>query len=268
MNTWLEYLLEILGHPLVVAICVLVVSLSLSYFFALRREKKLKILERHSDELKKLVERWKNEVPPIPDPDKPLMIDPTLQKVPVEEEYLFSDLKNHVPSSSNLLQAWDSYNQLLYLYNKKRFSFTQKILKDIKTKIGLPYTSTWGKELHGFSKNLIEVIFLDLYHVAFGRDQYYLKTEFKIEKREKRWELWCVGNGLAYGTEGETNKARVVIKEFLAELSTSLYVKNFMRLLNEMKQLQKNHEELLRLINDFLSLPLLPHECKYMKLSM
>lgn len=267
MTDWSQYLIEILSHPLIVSICTLIVSLSLSYFFSLRREKKMTVIIRHSDELKKLAERWKKEIPSVSDPRDPLMIEPALQNLPVEDEYLFSDLQEHTPSNLNLIETWDNYKELCYLYYKERFLFTHKIIENINKKVGLPFNSNWLKGSHGFSKSLIDLLFSDLSSLASGHERYYLMSDFKINKNEK-YELWRGGLGIAWGKEHEINKTKEVIVKIFSELPKSWYFDNFKDLVKKWEELLKIKEEFNKKINDFMSLPLFLHECKYIKLSL
>ena len=151
---WVNSLREILNFPLIVSLLTVIATLYVSYKLSMRRERTLKIVERHSNDLRALTKRWTKEVPNIEFVGSPLTKKPTILEAPVEHEYLFEDLKKHIPADMKLLEAWQQFKEDYNQFNEDRFSLFQEIVKNLKEKLKLPYTPKWGR--HGFSNHFVK----------------------------------------------------------------------------------------------------------------
>ena len=261
---WLNAVIEILSSPVVVALLTLVVSLSLSYFLAMRRERKLRIVERHSDDLRILGKRWIKEVPLVPSMDVPLISKPATLEVPVENEYLFGDLKNHMPTDVKLLETWQKFKRDLLDFDNQRFSFFQDILKDVKERTGLPYNPDFRKG-RGFTDYFVKAIYKDAFRMVEDRESFYINQQTRIEKNKDVHALWTPSGGLAQGTEEEILKAEKVRRQMLSKSSLSKYAEQVKQIMKKSEELHKSRQMVLRRINDFNSIPIFPGKCKYIK---
>ena len=262
---WLNSLREILSIPAIVSLLTLITTLYLSYKLATRRERKLKIVERHSDDLRVLAKRWIEEVPTIPFVGTPETSKPTIHEGPVEHEYLFEDLKNHIPADMNLLEAWKKFKEDYLLFCENRFSLFKEILKDMEKRLGLPYNRDFQKG-HSFSEHFVREIYSDAFRIVRNLRPDKLSQQTRIEKKgPDKYEFRAPSCILAQGIEKEMNKAETVRKEVLSELNSSRYVEQAKLILQQHEELVKSRARLLRQINNFISIPIFPGNCKYIK---
>lgn len=262
---WLNFVREILNIPAVVSLLTIIVTLYISYTLAMRRERKLKIVERHSDDLRVLAKRWFNEVPTILFVGQPLESEPTILEAPVEHEYLFEDLKNHIPADMNLLEAWEKFKKDYLQFDENRFSLFQKILKDTEKRLELPYNPNFQKG-HGFSGHFVEEIYRDAFRIVRNLRPDNLSLQTRIDKKSPgKYEFLTPSHGLVQGSEKEIKKAERVRREVLSELSSSGYIGQAKQMLEQYEDLAQSREALLRQITDFISIPIFPGDCKYVK---
>jgi hypothetical protein len=264
---FLNALQEILSIPVIVSLLTLVVSLYLSYVLTIRRERKLRAIERHSNDLRDLGKRWIEAVPFVPPAKNARDYELSFEEISIEKEYLFSDIKNHIPSDMNLLELWEKFKKDLNEYCKKPFSLFQEILEDCRERTELQYNPDFTKG-YGFSTHFVTEIYSDIFRVIEEHEPHFLKVQTRIDKKDNGYELWTSGYGIAQGSEEEMKKATKVREEFLNELQTSKYIPKARDLIKEQDSLEKEKDLLLRKINDFISIPLYRGECKYVKWSL
>lgn len=262
---WLNSLREILGFPLIVSLLTVIATLYVSYKLAMRRERTLKIVERHSDDLRALAKRWIKEVPTLSFVGAPVESRPTIPEAPVEHEYLFEDLKNHIPADMNLFEVWEKFKEDYLQFDENRFSLFQKILKDMEKRLELPYNPNFQKG-HGFSGHFVEEIYRDAFRIVRNLRPDNLSLQTRIDKKSPdKYEFWTPSYGLVQGSEKEIKKAERVRKEVLSKLSSSGYIGQAKQILQQYEDLAKSRETLLRQINNFISIPIFPGKCKYIK---
>lgn|GEM_PF-1921321 len=227
----------------------------------------IRTIERHSDDLKALAKIWLNEIPSIDDPSKMMIHEPTQPfESMVGKEYLFSDIKEHVPSRLDLFPTWENFKSKFYEYNKKRNSLFKKIQEDIEARTELPYDPNF--DLHSISEHFIEVVYEDAFQLARDKKQRWLYEMPKVKEVDKGFLLTVAAHGLAYGTRSECEKADKVLGDLLSGLKESEYLVLAKALLEDKKKLDDLRNDLILKVNDFISIPILPNtECKYIKLS-
>jgi len=267
LKDYLNYIKEILSIPVIVSLIVslptLAVSLYVSYKLAIRREMRLRTIESHSKALRDLARRWLQGIPSVFPAKTPKTSEQPLEKILIEKEHLFSDLKNHIPPDLKLLEIWEKFKKDLGEYEKKRFSLFQEILEDCKERTKLPYNPDFKKG-YGFSTHFITHIYSDIFSGVEGYEPDSPSARTKIEKEGK--ELWTLsGYGLVQGSKEEIEKAKKVWEEFLQK---SKFISKAKGLLKDQESLQETNNELRRCINDFISIPLYRGECKYIKRSV
>lgn len=261
---WFNVLKDILSHPTIVSLLTLITTLYGSYKLAMRRERKLKIVERHSDDLRALVKRWIEEIPTITFVGVPETSKPVIHAGPAEQEYLFADLKNHIPSGMNLFEIWQKFAEDYLFLNSNRFSLFQEIQKDMEKKLELPYNPDWKG--YGFSEHFVEEIYRDVFRIVRNLRPTNLRQQTRVEKKgPDEFELWGPGHGLAQGNEREIKKVKQVRKQLLDELSSSRYVEEAKSIMHEHEQLVQSRERLVRQINNFISIPIFPGDCEYIR---
>jgi len=261
---YFNLLKEFLSTPIVVALLTLVVSLYVSYKLTMQRERKLRAIERHSNDLRDLGKRWIGALPYIPLAKDLKITEQPLIEIRIEKEHLFSDIKNHISSDIDLFGVWEKFKKDLTEYDKKRFSLFQEILEDCTKRTKLPYNPDFTKG-YGFSTFFVTDIYFDIFRVVEGNEPYHLRIQIEIRKSVKAYELWAHEYGLAQGSQEEMEKAKNVREEFLNELYTSKYVSKARDLVNYQESLKKTKEDFLTCLNNFISIPLYRGECKYVK---
>lgn len=238
----------------------------LGYWLAARQERISKSYQRHSDDLRKLARDWSVQINPTPEAGDPPKLEPSLLPLPVEREYLFSDLKNHIPKELRIIESWERFKNLLLEYDRRRFHLYQEIIDDAKKRTGLPYdprspdSPTIG---HIFGERWYSEIFWIVMHPEY--------TTRKIDIQmgsagSNNFTLESQGNILArvHG-ESEAITADSVLKDMFNGLPDSPYIAQAKEILKERERLEEERLTLLPMINDFASIPLVKGACKYIR---
>lgn len=261
----LDFMVSHIGEILTLLLAIIaVVGLILSYIF---RPTKIEVERRHTEDLKFIVNRWRESIPSPKTPLSEIKTDELYSlKISVEDEYLFSDIKNHLPSDLDVLGIWKKFKNSWYKYEKKRHDFFKNVKDDILKKTGLPFTTGWDKH-PGFSTHLIKHIYDDLSSIIEGKKPYWVNKKGELKQLDGRHEFWC-DNGLLWSNRKDvTEKAIESYLETLKSLPKSKYIEQARDLIKNNEQLNKQRETVIRKLNDFTSIPLLPGKCKYIKWS-
>lgn len=244
-----------------------VAGVFLSYFY---RPVKIEIMKRHSDDLKELVKRWMNEVPSISQPNEPIFGLPTSFEISVEKEFLFFDLPKHTPPDLDLFEIWDKFKMNMSEYRKKQHELLMDIVEEAANKTGLKLEFSWTKS--GISEGFVTAIYKTLFDMARGRRMYHFETLDRLEIKKGSndyFELWLVGSGLARDRSLEVvEKAKEAYREMLSKLSGSEHERKAKELIERQRMLEEQQTKILRKLNDFVSIPLLPGKCKYIHWSL
>ena len=267
----LDFIVSHLAEFITLLLAIIAVAgLLLNYLF---RPTKIEVEKRHSDDLKKLVERWKSEVEScsLKNPFDIKSDEKYSLETSVEKEYYFDDIKNHLPSDLDLLNDWEKFQKSWYCYEKKRHDFFRTVEEDVTEKIGLqwlPNPIDWAKN-PGFSTRIIENIYADLSRIMEGWESHWLNQSYEMREEENKYILWCYNGGLLWSEKRDiTEKAKESYLEILKNLKKSPYIELGKELTKYKKNLCEERESLERNLNYFAFIPLLPGKCKYIKWSL
>lgn len=249
---------------------VAVAGIILSYIF---RPTKIEVERRHSDDLKDLIKRWKSEIENL-SPKSPYEVN--IQEgyslnLSVEQEIYFQDIKNHIPSNLDLLKSWNKYKKNWYEYEKNRHAFFNSIKDEVSEKIGLSwfqYSHEWNKN-PGFSTRLIMNVYEDLFNIIEAkRKPYHLKEKGEFREEQGRYTFYA-RDGLFWSDKKDVaKKAKESYYDVLKTLSQSQHIEGAKKLISDYKRLIQEKEDVVRNLNYFAFIPLLPGKCKYIKWSL
>lgn len=248
-------------------------ALSTAILNYLSRPILVRTIERHSDDLRDITRRWLNEIPQPPEADRVLPGGIRLKapkceplRLRVEDEFLFSDLKEHMPAGMNLLRTWKDFKEAYDHYNSDRFSLFNEITKDAETNTGLRYEERFS---HGISEYLPHGIYTDIFRVLDGWEPYHLGVKPEVrDESEGMSALWYSGYGFARGTKEEISRAESFVRDTIQKLKDSPYLAKAKHILEERDKLTRSREDLVREIRDFISIPIVPGRCKYIRWSV
>lgn len=254
-----------------VVVITVAIGVFLTYFY---RPIKIEIRKRHSDDLKGLVEEWKAEVPEVLSANEAEKSEPTLLKLPVEKEHLFSDLKNHMPPDLNVLDVWKTFKSEYKEYARKRYRLFKDICDEVANKTGLDFKwkgSNYEWKEGTMSDLYIELIYRDAFNVADNRSKRYDNIGYVIEAGTTGYLLRSRTQvtTLAWGSSKEVvRKAESIHKAMISGLEDSDYVGKAKSLLDDQKALEERREELMIALNGFISIPIFPRNCRYISWSI
>jgi hypothetical protein len=241
----------------------------LGYWLAARQERISTSYQRHTDDLKNLGRQWSVQIKPIPEARDPPELEPSLLHLPVESEYLFSDLKSHIPKDLKLISMWESFKKLLLEYNRGRFHLYQEIIDDTKKRTGLPYdphssnSPTIGRR---FGERWYSEVFMIVMSPEFTAHDIDIQME---SAGSGLFTLESQGNILArVRGEPEAMAVKSVLKEMFNGLPNSPYLDQARQLMEQEKYRASERQAVLTMINEFISLPLVKGECRYIKRSI
>ena len=268
----LDFIVSHLAESITLFLAIIAtVGLLLNYLF---RPTKLEVEKRHSDDLKRLIEQWKNEIrnlslPQSLSPKKfAVKIDEEYSlNLLVEKEYYFDDIKNHLPSDLDLLNAWKKFKENWYDYEKKRHDFFKTVKDYVSKKIELPwaqYPTDWNKN-PCFSTHLIQHIYDDLLGILEEGKSYRVNLQGQLRQDNDKYCL-CWGDYFFWtDKKDKAEKAKELYFEILKSLPQSPYIEQAKDLQKDKKQLYKEREMMERKLSYFAFIPLLPGKCKYIK---
>ena len=238
--------------------------------------------EKHSEDLKKILERWRAEITGdgLRDLVPSLDCSDRINKpyLDVEEEILFSDLREHIPENFSLLTDWEAFRKNCLEYNAGREKLYEKISQDVEKAFTL--TPIAGSEATVY---FVEAIYEDVVSLAKGERQYKLNSKMETNQVQRDDRPSCFYANLdgrmiveaRYTTEAETAKQQVnaavghlmMVLENLSKKGTdeSNYCVEARRLHKVEINLRQQLKKLLNDINILLAIPILAGDCKYIR---
>ena len=252
---------------LIVAV-VAVFGVFLTYF---DRPIRLEIVKRHSDDLKGLVQIWMQEVPKIPFASEFGMYEsvsePSSLEIPVERRYLFNDIKNHAPAGLRLFKVWNAFKLLYDDYEEMLYSLFKAIGDEATERTGLPLG--WDKKGELFEP-YIKLIYYDAFNVAKNIPKQYDKTGYRTTGgQEYVLASNAYTSSLAWpGSSEALQNVQDVHQDMINRLEDSEYPKMAKDILESQKNMEEARETLMRTLNGFTSIPILPGKCDYIRRSI
>jgi hypothetical protein len=236
----------------------------------------MRSVEKHSDDLRQIATKW---IEQVPEAERPHLTREILSRVPasarvhltVEDEFLFADIANHVPSEIHVLETWAEYKKRLEAYNQARCELLTQITDEISRHIGLPS----DPEFHyGIHPQAATAVYENIFAEIIDGSEYWKQQIEHVEVKQSKegYELWVGGRGLAAGSEAEIVQARSLLIQMIRDPKTCVDKATYLRwhnaaqhLQNEKSALDRDRNQLLLEINRFKSIPILPGKCRYIK---
>lgn len=254
---------------------VAVVGLLFTYFF---RPSKIEVEKRHSDDLKKVISQWKDEVVNLTTsknfgsrtfieykPEKDFALN-----LIIEKEYTFGDVKNHIPSNLSLIEGWKNFKENWYDFEKNRYDLLTNIREDISKHLEMPYGSfhqDWDK-IPCFSNGLLSNIYLDFSRLFDGNEPFFSILPVTISIQNSRYYLSTNNQILWVNTKKEAERKKELYENLVKNIPIKNYLKKFSELKDKNERLIQEKEEIERKLNFLAFIPLLPGKCNYLKWSL
>lgn len=281
-NTAIEIGQAIGGYAALIAAVVAAVAAWLTYRL---RPLRMRSIEAHSEELKKTITDWIDHLTDPASPSRPAFIplghsyieqvpDPEPYTMSLENDILFRDLRNHLPSS--LFDKWDKYKSRQNAYLKDKQYLTQEILQFVTRTTGLKVHDASGP-LPGETVLLhpvLDALFDDFYSISQGREPSCFVSDC-TELTFDREHLWIGSRAIISCPlkERHTNVSQeATCRDLCAKLSQAVGGEEGRALVADMKQLQalfnclsQLREGLTADLREWLKVPILPNECSLLK---
>jgi hypothetical protein len=238
----------------------------------------MRSVERHSEDLRKIVMDWAKQIPEAKRPEEvgSSLLKPEDVHIAIEDEFLFLDVANHIPAEIPVIRTWTEYKAHLNAYDQTRHQLLLRIQEEISRRTGLQYDSNFQ---HGITIDAAKAVYQDLFAEITNGSSYWKQQVMSSKIRQStshpnQYELWTGRSGLAAGTEAELTNARSILGQMLnlkEDADETLYAKwkdTAKNLPEEKKALDKGRDQLLREVNNLSSVPIFPGECKYIKWSL
>jgi hypothetical protein len=267
---------------LFVTFLYVIATAAIAYLTYRSRPILMKAIEEHTLRLRKLAEDWLKEI--VFDELKKPLRELKQDHFQIEKEFLFEDLKLHIPKEINMLNLWEKFKININDYNNLKWELYRALKDYIIKQTQLNYSSEKNITSVSFNDYYIMVIYPFL--IKSVKEGHIIEPNIikkrrkskviKLEKEDEIWELYDIsGNLLAYGDEYQIKAAYEIVstlyhnfgefqKQKIAKES-ALY-KSLSRLIELEKILNKQKDELRLKINDFISIPLYTKKCKYIKM--
>ena len=118
LETLWRFLTESLNATLILAIAACISAIVACYTAYLNYRSRpvlMRSIARHSNDLKRIALEWREQIPQAMRPDLARGGAPSAWRapekvhLPIEDEFLFGDMANHLPAEIPLLDTWTEY---------------------------------------------------------------------------------------------------------------------------------------------------------------
>jgi hypothetical protein len=253
-------------------------ALLTAYFNYRSRPVLMRSVERHSEDLRQIAFAWAQQLPLAGDLEeigKPYidtgLVEPEPVHTVIEDEFLFEDLRNHVPKEIPLLDHWREYKIRLHDFRTKRFALWSEMSKEISSRTGLQIDPNFQKGLSTYAIRAVYNGFFKELTAGSKRWKDYINSSSISGTTEKSY-LTAQGDGLAVGNSNELCSTRDVLVKMICDIPKEIgdakysdWKDRAKKLLSEKEELDKDANRLLREIRDFSYVPIVPGKCKYIK---
>jgi len=185
----------------------------------------------------------------------------------VESEFLFADIWNHVPSDLNLREAWTDFRLTAELHYLARLTFLEQIRTDVQRLTGLPQDNSFSNR--GYTSELPTLLFRDTFRaLKHGTPPNTGQPLVRGGAGEQSY-LAAGSQGLVRGNQEDLQRVEAICKNYVTELQKDnpTMFKSAQSLVQQESKFLHNREMLVKLINEFLAVPIYSRRCKYVKRS-
>jgi len=228
-------------------------------------------IERHTDDIRKLLDRWLEQLPRV-EAKKPNEIPdyedtaPTT-RLPVENESLFSDLPKH--DKFNVLGRWKEYKSKLELYHKDRLAFLSDVRQEVERQTGLNYDP---KFKHGLTWYAFQAVYETFFEEQTDGRLKWRDSIRRLERNREGTELRANGRGMIKVTPQELPRTEKIFTDMVTNIRSIIGDEKYdewrtrtLKLYIEKRDLDTNYYKLQQRISDFKSIPLMTGKCKYIR---
>lgn len=259
------------GYASLVAVVVAAIAIWITYRL---RPMRMRSIELHSEQLKKVISDWvgKFDNPPSPEysPQIPStrsyieqIPEPEIYALSLETDILFRDLNNHLPCS--LFEKWEQYKRMRNEYLKMGQHLTQQVLhfatettglKVFDDRSALPQEDT-------LLAGIVQCLFHDLYAISRGEEPHFIvepKFEDGMLKRGTYGLIRCVSD-----PEKRSREFYSTLSQALKSTKTRAIADDFKKFRERFDTLCQKQQNLAAELSEWLKVPILPKECKLLK---
>jgi len=220
----IDSILDFIGHYALIITSILMLFIAwLNY-----RSRQFLIIshERHTDDIRKLLDRWLSELPKI-EAKKPNEVPSYEDAVPVtkllvENESLFSDLSKH--DRFNVLHHWREYVNKLECYHKDRLAFLSDVRQEVEKQMGLHYDPNFK---HGLTWYAFQVVYETFFEEQTGGRLKWRGGIQQMQKDREGTELRIGGYGMVKVTPQELPQAEKVFADMVLDIRSVIGDKKY-----------------------------------------
>lgn len=261
---------------IIVTLIIAIITAFVAYLNYRTRPLLVRTKEKHSEDLKGVLEQWLDELGEEGGIIIASLIPPEMLchlHLRVEQDPLFLDLKEHMPEGVDLLSQWHNLKNACDSYDTGRSSLYSRIYNDV-------CDIRQGLSVAEFSTEYFaRVIYEQASHLAQGDPTRSLDKHFHMKQHveqtpngpKTQFQSFIYDRKLASGdSEQQVTMATSYLASVLENLSQSGtreagYVDEARKLKGIEDTLIEDNERLLQNIRDVLAIPILTGNCKYIK---
>ena len=227
----------------------------------------IKAKELHSENIKHIVEDWKNGIENYHFSMKLTSHQPTKYNSGIEKNHpnFFDDLKEHEPTDLKISQDWNKYKQKIDDFNSSQFEFFNKIVDKIRSETGLDYAENLEAEGDIFTLTFVVNIFNKISDKHSTGDEI-KPIHFDVIKQTHGSKPVYTYENFAKGNDGDKLES---IKQIGINLPIVIegegWLQDFEKFYDMRAKFEEIKSELLRKIGEFLLIPLYPEDCSIIK---
>lgn len=259
----------------IVTLIIAIITAFVAYLNYRTRPLLVRTREKHSEDLKRVLEWWLAElgeggniVHSLIPPEIPCRLD-----LSVEQDPLFPDLEEHMPEGADLLTQWQNLRNACDSYDTGRSGLYDKIYNDVCN------THQELSVAEFAAPNFARVIYEEASHLARGAPSHSIDKRLHMRQHEEqtpngpklRFQYLIDDQRLASGdSEQEVTRAKSYLTSVLENLSQpgtreAGYVDEARKLKDIEDTLIEDNKKLLQSIKHVLAIPILTGNCRYIK---
>lgn len=259
----------------IVTLVIAIITGFVAYLNYRTRPLLMRTKEKHSEDLKQVLEQWLSELSETGGPIRPLHNpkDPCSFYLSVETNPLFLDLKEHMLEGADPLTEWQKLKNACDPYDTGRRRLYDRICNDAQRV---------GKKLfvaEFYAEHVADLVYNEAISIARAEPQRSSDEYLKVERQNRQtpngpkpwFELSTFGRMLVSGDNEEQ------VTEVMSYLTLTLenlsrpgteeggYADEARTLEKTEQELSEQYDRLLRSIREMLATPILVGECKYIR---
>lgn len=264
-----EWIQVILGS---IALLGVVAAFSTAYLTWRSRAILLATKEKHSDDLKAVLEQWKGEsVQMYTTFDPAYPYSPPPNKFPIEQVVLFSDLKNHLPKELRLMATWDDFKKKWLEVEAQEVSYQQSVRASLEHYTGLQALTLddEGKQNSGITRLCVGTWYS--YMISLARYGKIPTINLEVVPEHNPTQVVGINSG-AWVISPKASQVRDSLLQMVSDLRNQRYDSVIYDLLQKGKTVVRVQDEMESLkeilsnrIEEAKAIPILTGNCKHIR---